>query len=113
MNIFKEKISKFLAKKLAKRLPKEDFLAQLKEAWAPEMHGKDVDKIVEDTRKRIKASGIEDAFSSAGITDDDLRKVVQEIIDKRGAPIKVEEKPERNAPCPCGSGKKYKYCCGK
>jgi hypothetical protein len=20
--------------------------------------------------------------------------------------------PERNAPCPCGSGKKYKHCCG-
>ena len=19
----------------------------------------------------------------------------------------------RNAPCPCGSGKKYKYCCGR
>ncbi|MBQ4492496.1 MAG: SEC-C domain-containing protein, partial [Deltaproteobacteria bacterium] len=19
----------------------------------------------------------------------------------------------RNAPCPCGSGKKYKHCCGK
>ena len=22
-------------------------------------------------------------------------------------------KPARNDPCPCGSGKKYKYCCGK
>jgi len=21
--------------------------------------------------------------------------------------------PGRNAPCPCGSGKKYKKCCGK
>lgn len=21
--------------------------------------------------------------------------------------------PARNAPCPCGSGKKYKRCCGK
>ena len=21
--------------------------------------------------------------------------------------------PGRNDPCPCGSGKKYKYCCGK
>ncbi|HEY5682465.1 MAG TPA: SEC-C metal-binding domain-containing protein, partial [Sulfuricaulis sp.] len=21
-------------------------------------------------------------------------------------------KPERNDPCPCGSGKKYKKCCG-
>lgn len=24
----------------------------------------------------------------------------------------AEEEPGRNDPCPCGSGKKYKYCCG-
>ena len=24
----------------------------------------------------------------------------------------IEEKTGRNAPCPCGSGKKYKRCCG-
>lgn len=27
-------------------------------------------------------------------------------------PIKVEKKVGRNEPCPCGSGKKYKKCCG-
>jgi len=27
-------------------------------------------------------------------------------------PIKREATPDRNAPCPCGSGKKYKKCCG-
>ena len=30
---------------------------------------------------------------------------------KMNAPIKKEEKISRNAPCPCGSGKKYKHCC--
>ena len=25
----------------------------------------------------------------------------------------AEKKVERNEPCPCGSGKKYKNCCGK
>lgn len=25
----------------------------------------------------------------------------------------AEKKPGRNEPCPCGSGKKYKQCCGK
>lgn len=24
-----------------------------------------------------------------------------------------EKKVGRNDPCPCGSGKKYKYCCGR
>jgi len=28
-------------------------------------------------------------------------------------PIRSEKKPKRNEPCPCGSGKKYKECCGK
>ena len=28
-------------------------------------------------------------------------------------PIRVEKKPGRNEPCPCGSGKKYKNCCGR
>ena len=27
-------------------------------------------------------------------------------------PIRKEKKPGRNDPCPCGSGKKYKKCCG-
>ena len=27
-------------------------------------------------------------------------------------PIKKGEKVGRNDPCPCGSGKKYKKCCG-
>ncbi|MFQ5808951.1 MAG: SEC-C metal-binding domain-containing protein, partial [Armatimonadota bacterium] len=26
-------------------------------------------------------------------------------------PVTVGKKPGRNAPCPCGSGKKYKKCC--
>ena len=27
-------------------------------------------------------------------------------------PIRRAVTPDRNAPCPCGSGKKYKKCCG-
>ena len=30
----------------------------------------------------------------------------------KGAPIRAAPKPERNAPCPCGSGTKYKRCHG-
>ena len=28
-------------------------------------------------------------------------------------PAEAADKIGRNAPCPCGSGKKYKKCCGK
>jgi hypothetical protein len=29
------------------------------------------------------------------------------------APVKAPPRPGRNEPCPCGSGKKYKKCCGQ
>jgi preprotein translocase subunit SecA len=29
------------------------------------------------------------------------------------SPISGTKKPKRNDPCPCGSGKKYKNCCGQ
>lgn len=32
---------------------------------------------------------------------------------KRSKTVHVEKKPGRNDPCPCGSGKKYKKCCGR
>ncbi|MEA1953214.1 MAG: preprotein translocase subunit SecA [Campylobacterota bacterium] len=32
---------------------------------------------------------------------------------RRKQPLTSQKKPKRNEPCPCGSGKKYKNCCGK
>ena len=32
---------------------------------------------------------------------------------KVGVTVKKNKKPKRNDPCPCGSGRKYKQCCGK
>ena len=37
----------------------------------------------------------------------------KEIKTQKAEPIRVEKKPGRNDPCPCGSGKKYKNCCGR
>lgn len=33
--------------------------------------------------------------------------------DVQNQPVKVENRIGRNDPCPCGSGKKYKKCCGQ
>jgi preprotein translocase subunit SecA len=33
--------------------------------------------------------------------------------DEKPEPFRGEKKTGRNEPCPCGSGKKYKKCCGK
>jgi uncharacterized protein YecA (UPF0149 family) len=32
---------------------------------------------------------------------------------RRSRTVVKEKQPGRNDPCPCGSGKKYKKCCGK
>jgi len=32
---------------------------------------------------------------------------------EKAKPIRTGPKVGRNDPCPCGSGKKYKHCCGK
>jgi SWIM/SEC-C metal-binding protein len=36
-----------------------------------------------------------------------------EILLNWPKPTEAEKKVGRNEPCPCGSGKKYKKCCGK
>jgi len=52
----------------------------------------------------------------------DLRRPKEEHLtyssgdeaDQKKKPVRRgEKKIGRNAPCPCGSGKKYKKCCGK
>ena len=41
-------------------------------------------------------------------------KIVHDThIKQKGTPIKKDKKIGRNDPCPCGSGLKYKNCCGK
>ena len=38
----------------------------------------------------------------------------EQIKEKlKSEPVKNEKKVGRNSLCPCGSGKKYKQCCGK
>ena len=45
---------------------------------------------------------------------DIMRAGEQDTREKqKQQPVRVEKKVGRNEPCPCGSGKKYKHCCGK
>jgi preprotein translocase subunit SecA len=59
---------------------------------------------LEEEQRRKREQELELAkASSASSTADNTPKTVR----------RQEEKIGRNAPCPCGSGKKYKKCCGK
>jgi len=44
----------------------------------------------------------------------DIKLEHESVLEPKDEPKPViKKKPARNAPCPCGSGKKYKYCCGR
>lgn len=45
-------------------------------------------------------------------SDNDTR-TSEPYHNRTSEPIRIEKKVGRNDPCPCGSGKKYKKCCGK
>ena len=44
-------------------------------------------------------------------TPEERKKLYME--QKASGTIRKAPKVGRNEPCPCGSGKKYKHCCGK
>ena len=59
-----------------------------------------------------------------GMTEEEMIKAIEEfnkqmendeefgeIFQKEA--VTNQKKPKRNDPCPCGSGEKYKNCCGK
>ena len=87
--------------------------------------------LAEDERTRILVEPFA-AFIDTGISDDipppsdEDRKdsaaliprvfpALRKLARMRAAaqPSRTSRKPGRNEPCPCGSGKKYKHCCGR
>jgi len=112
LDIFKG-ISKALAPLVAKKIGKEEFLNQLREAWSPVVkRNTDINAEAANAMERVKKSGFEKAFKAVGITEEDIRGVLEGIQESKGEPIVAGPKIGRNDPCPCGSGKKYKRCCG-
>jgi hypothetical protein len=62
---------------------------------------------------------IKDTFWTAPDGEDDLDEAV-DFLERNGSSSSVQKplpprreptKVGRNGPCPCGSGKKYKFCC--
>lgn len=70
------------------------------EGWEDE---DDTDECYEDDYEDEMEYDTDD-FEDAEIVDDDYTPVT---------PYRAPTKVGRNDPCPCGSGKKYKHCCGR
>ena len=69
------------------------------------------DKIGE-RRTRLEKDKKRNERSRSSMTSDEI-DAEQELLDNTPPvdPIKADDTPGRNDPCPCGSGKKYKKCC--
>ena len=74
-------------------------------------------RIRQDTLQKLSLVQIQREEEVEGLRDRTQRDVVM-THGTAGAPVKqvkrdAAQKVGRNDPCPCGSGKKYKKCCGK
>lgn len=77
---------------------------QLRRGALNEKRKKDLEEEVAARRSEIEEK--QKLIDGLERVRDDLQLRVDEL--SRSA-----KRPGRNEPCPCGSGKKYKYCCGK
>ena len=67
---------------------------------------------VQRTRDCIQKENIQTSRES-DLPDANPQNPNQTLQKQKAQPIRTEKKIERNSPCPCGSGKKYKKCHGK
>lgn len=68
--------------------------------------------IQEDTVRYLYNFTIEEPIQRKPVVD--VEKISSNVDEGQGnKPVKKDEETGRNEECPCGSGKKYKKCCGK
>ncbi len=67
-------------------------------------------QMIELKSEEENQKALEEMEEALEIDDSNLKLNLEEDEKK---PIKAEKKIPRNDPCPCGSGEKYKNCCGK
>ena len=67
-----------------------------------------VKRIVQDIRSVHRERKEKEKRTKAGLPGEDEAPLPPPV-----EPIHADKNVGRNDPCPCGSGKKYKKCCGK
>jgi preprotein translocase subunit SecA len=87
----------------------EDLIRKIKTESIQFIHRVDLTQQEEQiaAQKEQEDEYIEDITESNNIAH---QEAVEEIQERVAISTK---KPKRNDPCPCGSGEKYKNCCGK
>jgi len=67
------------------------------------------DPAVEKAKLEAMRQQLEDEIAQAKTNEAEMVEAEFEEVKTQN----FEKKPKRNEPCPCGSGEKYKNCCGK
>jgi len=70
---------------------------------SPEEEEAAVEQIREELESEVADATLNQSFEEGMIAED----------SEKLQPVTGTKKPKRNDPCPCGSGKKYKNCCGQ
>lgn len=75
-------------------------------------------EMFEDMNHSIKEDTVRGMFNVQPVEEIERKQVAHETSASSGEeeinkPVVKGKKIGRNDPCPCGSGKKYKNCCGK
>ena len=66
-----------------------------------------------DLYNRLKNAGFENVYDSDTYCKGQFRQDYMEALSSSKVFLMILSDNLRNDPCPCGSGKKYKFCCGK
>ena len=69
--------------------------------------------IENDVTKFINRAQVQNNLKREAVVKDARASSGKEEVKRKPVVKKANEKVGRNDPCPCGSGKKYKNCCGK
>ena len=65
----------------------------------------------EASHQMANALGLDPSIVGAGDMVSEVNAEVSQ--EEKVRPVRAGPKVGRNDPCPCGSGKKYKKCCGR
>ena len=93
---------------------KKGFSPKRNEKMGSELHPLSLVVNSNERKLEIEAILIEHKLFASIELDIDSNENISELefFLKKPTPQVFDKMPERNAPCLCGSGKKYKKCCG-
>lgn len=109
----KDRLTEEQSVKDVEKIDRKEFLKKLEASWYPYIRKTaNIEEEIVKAKERIYQPGpFKKAWDKFNLTDEELRTILTSIVARKPDQVVNTVKVNRNAPCPCGSGKKYKKCC--